>query len=96
LLAHGLREWPVAAEQLYDLVGDPNESCNRVGDPRVPLSADSATAAALAEMRERLARFMRDTADPLLRGPVPAPPGAQVNDPAGLSPRERTKQAGTE
>ena len=88
LLTHGLREWPVAAEQLYDLMLDPNESCNRAGDPHA--------AAALAEMRERLARFMRDTSDPLLRGPVPAPPGAQVNDPAGLSPRERTKQAGTE
>ena len=31
---------------------------------------------------------MRDTADPLRNGPVPAPPGAAVNTPDGLSPRE--------
>ena len=30
---------------------------------------------------------MRDTDDPLLRGPVPAPPEARVNDPDGLSPQ---------
>lgn len=83
LLAHGLRERPVEAEQLYDLLFDPGESCNCVGDPRA--------AVALAEMRRRLERYMHSTADPLLRGPVPAPEGAQVNDPAGLSPREPTR-----
>jgi len=44
-------------------------------------------AEALAEMRARLERWMRATDDPLLRGPLPAPPGAIANDPDGLSPR---------
>lgn len=35
-------------------------------------------------------RWMQATDDPLLRGPVPAPPGAEVNDPDGLSPNEPT------
>jgi len=41
-------------------------------------------------MRGRLDRWMERTDDPLLRGDVPAPSGAQVNDPLGLSPREPT------
>ena len=45
----------------------------------------------LEEMRGRLDRWMRATDDPLLQGKVPAPPGARVNDPDGLSPREPTR-----
>jgi N-sulfoglucosamine sulfohydrolase len=81
-LAHGWREQPVASEQLYDLIFDPNESHNRAGDP--------ALAAALDEMRARLDTWMRATGDPLLDGPVPLPPGAVANDPDGLSPNEPT------
>jgi len=36
---------------------------------------------------------MERTDDPLLRGPVPAPPGAVVNDVDGLSPNEPTRRA---
>ncbi|MBN1401089.1 MAG: sulfatase, partial [Anaerolineae bacterium] len=85
-LAHGWAQRPLATEQLYDLIYDPNEAHNLVGDP--------AAAAALEEMRARLEAWMRATDDPLLRPPatlgqpVPAPRGARVNDPAGLSPRE--------
>lgn len=82
-LAHGWRERTVAAEQLYDLVFDPNEAHNLAGDP--------ALADVLADMRARLDQWMRATDDPLLRGPVPAPPGAQLNDPGGLSPSEATQ-----
>ncbi len=32
-LEHGWRERPVAAEQLYDLMFDPNEACNLASDP---------------------------------------------------------------
>ena len=38
----------------------------------------------LADLRERLDAWMAATDDPLLRGPVPAPDGAEVNDPAGV------------
>ena len=81
-LQHGWQDRYVAPEQLYDLIFDPNETHNLVGDP--------ATAAVLEEMRDRLDRWMRDTADPLLGGPVPATPGAELNDPDSTSPRDRT------
>ena len=42
----------------------------------------------LAEMRGRLDRWMKRTADPLLKGPVPAPAGAKVNPADGISPQE--------
>ncbi len=79
-LDNGWRGRVVEAEQLYDLVFDPNETRN--------VAADPSAAAALAEMRGRLDRWMRATNDPLLRGPVKAPPGARVNDPDGTSPNE--------
>lgn len=79
-LRHGWADRPPEMEQLYDLVFDPNESNNLAGDP--------AMARVLGEMRERLERWMRATDDPLLAGTVPAPSGARVNDPDGLSPRE--------
>ena len=86
LLAHGWCERPVAAEELYDVIFDPWETVNR--------ARDRDAAEPLAEMRGRLDRFMRETDDPLLRGPVPAPKGAKVNDPAGLSPNEPTREIG--
>ena len=74
----GYAERAPAPEQLYDTMLDPNERLNLVDDP--------AQAATLADMRARLDRWMRDTDDPLLRGHIPAPPGAELNDPDGLSP----------
>jgi N-sulfoglucosamine sulfohydrolase len=79
-LQHGWRDRPVPAEQLYDLIFDPQERCNLAEAP--------AMGTVLQEMRERLRSWMERTADPLLKGTVPAPSGAQVNDPDGLSPRE--------
>lgn len=81
-LENGWRTRIVAREQLYDLAFDPNETSSVVADP--------AMADVLADMRGRLDRWMERTDDPLLRGDVPAPSGAQVNDPLGLSPREPT------
>ena len=82
-LEHGWRERSIAQEQLYDLTFDPNEANNLIGDPSMR--------GVLEEMRGRLERWMRETDDPLLEGPVPAPSGARVNDPDGLSPREPVK-----
>lgn len=79
-LAHG---WPgrvTPQEQLYDLVFDPGETANLAAEPSMQPILD--------EMRQRLDRWMRETHDPLLQGPVPAPSGAQINDPLGLSPKE--------
>lgn len=79
-LRHGWAEQIQPEEQLYDLIFDPNESRNLAADPH--------HAATLADLRQRLETWMEVTEDPLRHGPVAAPPGARVNDPAGLSPRE--------
>jgi hypothetical protein len=84
-LEYGWKEQRVEPEQLYDLVFDPNETRNMV--------RDESAGKALSDMRTRLDRWMRETSDPLLKGPVPAPPGAVVNDVDGTSPREQTRPA---
>ncbi len=77
---NGWQQHQVPREHLYDLVFDPNEVQN--------LAGDASMSEVLDEMRMRLDRWMRATEDPLLRGQVPAPSGAKVNDPDGLSPRD--------
>ncbi len=44
------------------------------------LSDEPAVQPVLQEMRGRLQRWMEETGDPLLAGPMPAPAGAKVND----------------
>ncbi len=80
-LEHGWSERPVAQEQLYDLVFDPNEACNIADNPSMM--------AVLNDMRGRLEEWMRATDDPLLRGPVPAPSGARFGSPDSVSQFER-------
>jgi arylsulfatase A-like enzyme len=70
-LARGWAERPVSRERLHDLFFNPGEGRNSIDDP--------AYAPVLADLRGRLERWMEQTGDPLLRGPVPAPPGARVN-----------------
>lgn len=79
-LKHGWKNQIVPHELLFDTVFDPNETRNLVADP--------AYAHVLEEMRARLDAWMQRTNDPLLKGPVKAPPGAVVNDPNGISPKE--------
>lgn len=78
LVAMGWPQQPRAREALYDLTFDPHETAN--------LAADSRHAQTLSDLRNRLDQWMRQTEDPLLRGPVPLPPGGVANDPRGLSP----------
>ncbi len=79
----GWRNQLIDAEALYDLAFDPSESRN--------LAASRAHRPALDRMRGSLGDWMKETRDPLLSGAVPAPKGARVNDPDGLSPREPVK-----
>jgi arylsulfatase A-like enzyme len=82
LLRHGWGERSVPHEQLYDLVLDPGEASN--------LAAEPAARDVLAELRARLERWMEETDDPLLHGPLQPPSGVEVNDPDGLSSSEPT------
>ena len=81
-LRNGWRERPVAPEHLYDLFFDPAELHNLIDD--------ESCRPVVADLRERLERWMAETGDPLLEGPVPPPPGAEFNDPDQLSPGEPT------
>lgn len=85
LRAAGWDTQPLPAEAIYDLVFDPNESCNRAGDPQC--------ASALRDMRARLNRWMRETHDPLLTGRLEPWPGMVVNPVDDESPQGPTVPA---
>lgn len=82
LLANGWAELEIPAEQLYDLMLDPNEANNLAGDP--------AHADVLDGLRSRLDAWMVLTDDPLLAGHVDPPPGVDVNEPDQLSATDPT------
>jgi N-sulfoglucosamine sulfohydrolase len=82
LLARGWGERPIPFEQLYDVALDPNEAHNLIDDP--------AYADVRRDLTQRLERWMRETGDPLLDGPVAPPPGAEINTPDQRSPSEPT------
>jgi N-sulfoglucosamine sulfohydrolase len=82
VLSNGWAQHPLPAEQLYDLLHDPNEANNLAGEPTLE--------GVLEDMRARLDSWMRETEDPLLRGPVPAPKGAEINGRGQLSPSDPT------
>lgn len=84
-LKYGWKERPVEEESLFDLYFDPAELNNLAGYPTCqPI---------LQDMRNRLGAWMRETKDPLLAGAVPAPSGAIINDPDGLSPGDKPQPA---
>ena len=81
-LGRGWAERPVPRETLHDLFFNPGEGRSLIDDPSY--------APVLRDLRGRLERWMEDTADPLLDGPVPAPPGARINAQDQVSADEPT------
>ena len=82
LLANGWGNRRIPFEQLYDLAFDPNEAANLIDDPDY--------ADVRRDLTERLERWMHETDDPLLHGPVKPPPGVELNLPDQISPNEPT------
>jgi N-sulfoglucosamine sulfohydrolase len=82
LLRNGWADLHVAPEQLYDLLLDPNEGANLVGD------ADHA--AVRADLSARLEAWMRETDDPILDGPIVPPHGVELNEPDQASATDPT------
>ncbi len=78
LVAHGWRQRPQQSEYLFDLMLDPNEAANLVGDPDY--------AERLEEMRQRLDNWMKKTQDPFISGTIPPLPNTIVNPATGYSP----------
>jgi arylsulfatase A-like enzyme len=69
-------------EQLIDFLIDPTERMNFSGEP--------AYAGVYRELAGRLDRWMTESDDPLLRGPVPRPAGSRVNREDARSAEEPT------
>jgi N-sulfoglucosamine sulfohydrolase len=88
LVALGWDGWATEEERLHDVLLDPGEGRNLIDDP--------AYAGVARDLRRRLRRWMEDTEDPLLRGPVPLPPRGRANDPRALSADEPLTQLGSE
>jgi arylsulfatase A-like enzyme len=83
LLEHGLGRRRPDEEQLYDLIFDPGEADNIAA--REPVIA--------AELRDTLTRWMQETGDPLLHGPIAPAPGSVFNTPDQRSPSDPTRTA---
>lgn len=73
LAALGAYVEPPPQEALYDLARDPHQVCNRIDETALAAVAD--------DLRRRLDRWMRETKDPLLAGPVPLPAAGETNPP---------------
>jgi arylsulfatase A-like enzyme len=84
-LNNGWKDMQLPSEELYDLVFDPNERNNLVGDP--------SKKKVLKEMQTRLDQLMKETGDPLINGYIKAPPDAILNNPDDISPKDKTYKA---
>jgi N-sulfoglucosamine sulfohydrolase len=70
-LARGWARRAVRRESLHDLFFNPGEGRNVIDEPEY--------ADVRADLRARLERWMVETSDPLLDGPIEPPPGARIN-----------------
>jgi N-sulfoglucosamine sulfohydrolase len=82
----GWGDQPVSREELYDMLLDPEEGRNLAGQE--PFER------VRAELAERLERKMEESQDPLLDGPVAAPPGVRLNRQDQVSAEEPTYTVG--
>ena len=80
LRAAGWVGQPVEAERLYDLMLDPLEQHNLIGQP--------AHERVRTDLRARLDAWMARTHDPILAGPIPAPAGIRVATVDDTSPAD--------
>ena len=81
LLRHGFGDMVPPREELYDLAFDPDERSNLALSPEHQ--------SVLSDMKNRLDAWMKRTDDPLLKGPVPPPPGITYNTLDQQSPNEQ-------
>ena len=86
-LAQGWRPRHIAEHQLYDLAFDPHETNNVVD------RAENANV--LAELKQRIETWMRQTDDPILRGPLMLREGMKMNHPDQLSPGDPPEMIAT-
>jgi arylsulfatase A-like enzyme len=76
---NGYADHLLAGEELFDTLFDPNETVNLV--------EDCDYAGVVAQLSRELGENMRQTADPLLDGPVTLPAGIKDTPPDGYDPR---------
>jgi arylsulfatase A-like enzyme len=78
LMEHGWAHRPPAAEELFDLMLDPNEARNVAGE--------ESYASVLADLRQRLTGWMEANEDPLRAGHLSPPRGLVLNPVTQVSP----------
>jgi N-sulfoglucosamine sulfohydrolase len=84
----GWAGWATEEERLHDVLLDPGEGRNLIADP--------AYAGVARDLRKRLSRWMEETGDPLLHGPVGLPPRGRANSPRQRSADEPMTELGPE
>jgi hypothetical protein len=78
MVKQGWADDTLAEFELYDLLLDPNETCNRVELPEyLEVKKD---------LEVSLMDWMQATNDPILKGSIPRPIGARINTIESVSP----------